>query len=374
MNFLTFIFKNLLRRPARSLLTIVGLAVAIGGVVSLVGVATGFERSFMDVYTSRDVDMVVNRAGGSETINNTLPQQLGDRIAKLPGVQQVIGGLLDALSFPEHNIIGAIVNGWAPDCPLFNRLTLLSGRQLQDGDQKKAMLGRVLAANLHKKIGDTVQLYAQDFEVVGIYESPVVFENSGAVMLLDEMQKQMNRPNEISGFTVTVKKPIDEKGMDELRQRIEALQPNIKATPSAEFVKNVTQIRVARAVAWLISAIAVFIGGIGMLNTMIMSVFERTKEIGTLRAIGWKKARIVRMVIGESLILSVVGAALGSIAGAALAKVVGLLPAAAAVTQGNVAFPVFIQGFAVALVVGLVGAIYPALWSANLLPTEALRR
>jgi putative ABC transport system permease protein len=374
MNFLTFIFKNLLRRPARSLLTIVGLAVAIGGVVSLVGVATGFERSFMDVYTSRDVDMVVNRAGGSETINNTLPQQLGDRIAKLPGVQQVIGGLLDALSFPEHNIIGAIVNGWAPDCPLFNRLTLLSGRQLQDRDQKKAMLGRVLAANLQKKVGDTVQLYAQDFEVVGVYESPVVFENSGAVMLLDEMQKQMNRPNEISGFTVTVKKPIDEKGMDELRQRIVALQPNINATPSAEFVKNVTQIRVARAVAWLISAIAVFIGGIGMLNTMIMSVFERTKEIGTLRAIGWKKARIVRMVIGESLILSVVGAALGSIAGAALAKVVGLLPAAAAVTQGNVAFPVFIQGFAVALVVGLVGAIYPALWSANLLPTEALRR
>src|SRR6185295_10156922 len=142
------IFKNLLRRPARSLLTIVGLAVAIGGVVSLVGVATGFERSFMDVYTSRDVDMVVNRAGGSETINNTLPQQLGERIAKLPGVQQVIGGLLDAVSFPEHNIIGAIVNGWNADCPLFNRLTLLGGRQLQDGDQKKTMLGRVLAANL----------------------------------------------------------------------------------------------------------------------------------------------------------------------------------------------------------------------------------
>ncbi len=64
MYFITFILKNLLRRPARSLLTIIGLAVAVGAVVSLVGVATGFQDSFMQVYTSRGVDIVVQRRRG----------------------------------------------------------------------------------------------------------------------------------------------------------------------------------------------------------------------------------------------------------------------------------------------------------------------
>src|SRR5690606_7758613 len=105
-----------------------------------------------------------------------------------------------------------------------------------------------------------------------------------------------------------------------LRQRIEALGEDVEAMPAADFVRNVSQIQVGRAVAWLISAIALFIGAIGVLNTMVMSVYERTREIGTLRAIGWSKSRIVRMVLGESLLLSIAGGIAGSAAGVGLAK------------------------------------------------------
>ncbi len=317
MNFFSFILKNLLRRPARSMLTIVGLAVAIAAVVSLVGVATGFERSFIGLYSQRHVDIVVNRKGGDEALQNTLPEQLQSRIEKVPGVQQVVGGLVDAASFPKEGLIGVIVNGWAPDCPLYKELKVLEGHRLQAGDSGKVMIGRVLAANLHKKVGDLVDFYGKPFKVAGIYESPIVFENGGAVMLLSDQQENMNRPNEISGFTVTVKRPMTEQQVDEVIEKIKALQPGIQVKRSTDFVKNVNQIRVSHAVAWMTSAIALFIGAIGMLNTMVMSVFERTKEIGTLRAIGWRKSRIVRMVLGESLVLSVVGAIVGSAAGTA---------------------------------------------------------
>src|SRR5262249_50302352 len=111
-----------------------------------------------------------------------------------------------------------------------------------------------------------------------------------------------------------------------------------------------------------------------MLNTMIMSVFERTKEIGTLRAIGWRRSRIMGMVIGESVLLSVGGAVLGCAAGVLMAKLLTNLPVASGLVGGKVGTPLLIQGFIVALLVGVAGAIYPALWSANLLPTEALRR
>ena len=115
MRFFTFVCKNLLRRPARSLLTIVGLAVAVAAVVSLVGVATGFERSFIGMYEKRGVDLVVQRAGGGEErLNNGLPDSLEEKLAAIPGVQQALGGLLDAISFEKQGIYGVLINGWRP--------------------------------------------------------------------------------------------------------------------------------------------------------------------------------------------------------------------------------------------------------------------
>jgi putative ABC transport system permease protein len=375
MYFFTFLLKNLLRRPARTMLTIVGLAVAVGAVVSLVGVSRGFKDSFMKVYESRDVDLVVTRAGGNDKLNAGLPEQLAEPISKIKGVKQVIGGLVDAIDFREQGLLGVILNGWAPDCPLFGELTFLEGRKLTRGDEHKIIIGRVLAANLGKKVGDQIELYgSKDFEVVGVYESPIVYENGGAIVLLSELQTLNNKPNEVSGFTVTAEKPIDDQGLEDLRKRIEALQPGLKATKSRDFVSNVQQIKMISAVAWITSAIALVIGAIGMLNTMIMSVFERTKEIGTLRAIGWRRSRIIQMIIGESLLLSIGGAIVGSVAGVGLVKLLTKLPVASGIVSGEIATPVIVQGFLVAILVGAAGSIYPALWGANLLPTEALRR
>ncbi len=382
MYFFTFLLKNLLRRPARSMLTIVGLAVAVAAVVSLVGVATGFENSFLEVYSSRGVDLVVQRAGGKNNLNNGLPESLREPLEKVKGVKQVVGGLLDTINFRDANLLGVLLNGWPPDCPLFTRLTVLSGRQLQAGDSDRIMIGRVLAANLGKKVGDTIELYGSiPYEVIGIYESPIVFENGGSVVLLSNLQKLMNRndPPEVTGFTIIADDEARKNELKGFAQRIAALPEakemdvQLEATPATEFVKGVSQIKISRAVAWLTSAIALVIGAIGMLNTMIMSVFERTKEIGTLRAIGWKRSRIIQMVIGESLLLSIGGAIVGSLGGIFLVKVLTQLPNASGIVSGHVAAPVIAEGFLVAILVGVFGAIYPALWSANLLPTEALR-
>jgi putative ABC transport system permease protein len=375
MYFFTFLLKNLFRRPARTMLTVIGLAVAVGAVVSLVGVSTGFKDSFMKIYESRDVDLVVTRAGGNEALNSGLPEQLGDPIAKLKGVKQVVGGLVDAIDFRDQGLLGVILNGWPPNCPLFGELKVLHGKLLAPGDEHKIIIGRVLAANLGKKVGDKIELYgSEDFEVIGIYESPIVYENGGAIVLLSELQRLDNKPNEISGFTVSAVKPIDDQSLDDLAERIKELQPGLKVTKSKEFVNNVQQIKMSSAVAWITSAIALIIGAIGMLNTMIMSVFERTKEIGTLRAIGWRRSRIIQMIIGESLLLSIGGAIIGSAAGVALVKLLTKLPIASGIVSGEISTGVFVQGFLVAILVGAAGSIYPAVWGANLLPTEALRR
>jgi putative ABC transport system permease protein len=375
MNFFAFITKNLLRRRTRSVLTIIGLAVAVAAVVSLVGVATGFENSFIGMYDQRGIDLVVQGKGAGTKLNNALPEDYFQKLENIEGVKQVLGGSVDLISFPAEGLISVPVNGWPAGSALYDRLTVISGKKLEAEDKRGVMLGRALAANLGKKVGDPIKIYGRDFTVAAIFESGVVFENGAVIVLLDVMQEQKSEQGKITGFTIQVQKPIDDKQLEKIRQAIEALHPGeVVAKTPGDFVNSIGEIRTARAVAWITSAIALFIGAIGMLNTMVMSVFERTKEIGTLRAIGWKKSRIARMIISESLLLSIGGAIVGSLAGIALTKFLSTLPNGAGFMSGNIPPPVIAQGFAVAMLVGLFGAIYPALWSANLLPTEALRR
>ena len=125
--------------------------------------------------------------------------------------------------------------------------------------------------------------------------------------------------------------------------------------------------------AWVTSVIALIVGSIGMLNTMIVSVLERTQEIGILRAIGWRRGRIVRMILAESFSLSLIGAAVGTCLAAALIFALTQFPAAAGFVRGQVTPGVVLIGILMSLLVGFVGGAYPALRGASLPPTEALR-
>ncbi len=373
MWFLTFVAKNLWRRRTRSLLTIVGVALAIAAAVSLVGVAVGFERSYLDIYKGRGVDLVVQRSGRSEQLNSGLDESLGDSMRALPGVKQVIGGIVDVVSFQQYDLMYVIVNGWAADVPLFDDLKLLSGRRLRAGERGNVMLGKVLAANLGKDVGDTVDLFGRDFNVVGVYESFNVYDNGAVIMLLDELQLLTDRPHQVTGFTVQADRESGNVDLNDLRKRIEELHPGISALPTTEFIANVNQIKMARATSWVTSTIALVLGAIGVLNTMIMSVYERRREIGILRAVGWRPLRVVRMVLGESLFLTLGGAVVGSLAGVAITRFFSHLPVTSGIIQGNIAPEVIAQGFAIALGMGLAGALYPAYWSTRLRPVEALR-
>ncbi|HQU42726.1 MAG TPA: ABC transporter permease [Pirellulales bacterium] len=372
--FLTLVIKNLFRRRQRSLLTTLGIALAVTAVVSLVGISDGFEQSYLDLYAQRGIDLVVQRSGRSEQLASGLDQRLGGRIRRLPGVREVIGGMVDVVSLEEDDPMMVIVNGWPADCPLFDRLTFLSGRSLTSSDRRGVLLGKVLAGNLDKRVGDSIELYGRAFEVVGIFESYNVYENGAVVMLLDVLQKETDRPGEVSGFTVEAEPGAPKQAIDELKGRIEKLEPRLSVLSTSDFVSSIAQIRAARAMAWLTSTVALILGGIGVLNTMAMSVFERTQEFGVLRAVGWRRGRILTMILSEALLLALFGALLGSVGGVAMPLVLSHVRSAAGVIEGRVAPAVVVEGIAIALSMGVIGAIYPAYLAASLRPVEAMRQ
>jgi putative ABC transport system permease protein len=374
MRFLAIIWKNLAGRPLRSALTVLGLAIAVAAIVALIGMSQGFERSFLKLYNTRGGDLVVQHKGGVMQLSSGVDERLGERIKNLPGTGRVIGSLMDVVALEQFDLFAVIVSGWPVDSPVLADVKMISGRRLREGDHKRVMLGRVLAGNIGRHVGDRIEIYAEPMEIVGIFESFSVYENGAIFTLLDELQALMDRPRQVTGFLVQAKPAGDPKAVDDLQRQIAGLDPNIAVDKVPEFIHNVSQIRVARAGAWIASAIAVAVGVIGMLNTMTMSVFERSSEIGTLRALGWPKRRVMVMVLCESALLSCAAAAAGIMVGIVALRALTFWPTVAGFVEGGVPPSVAIEGLFGALLIGALGAAYPAYWAARLWPVEAMRQ
>lgn len=373
MRLITVAWKNLWRRPARSVLTIAGLAIAVAAVVSLVGTAKSLEKSFLDLYARQGTDLVVQRRGGAVQLSKGIPQTFGDRIRALAGVGQVIGGLIDMVAFEDHDLFMVIVNGWEPDCPVLDRVKVATGRRLRAGDEYCVMLGRILAANLGKQAGDTVEIYSQSFQVVGVFESFSVYENGAVFMLMNDLQRQMDRPGQVTGYVVQADPVGDSRTVSAVRQKIEALDPSIAAMPCAEFVSSLNQMRVTRAMSWVTSMIAGLIGSICVLNTMAMTVFERRGEIGALRAMGWKKSRVIKLILSESLLLAAGAAAVGVGCGVTAIAFLSRWHVTSGLVQGDISIEAICDGVFLAAAMAAIGAAYPAYRIASAPPVATLR-
>jgi len=375
MQFSTLIWKNLIRRPVRSGLTIFAVAISIGCVVALVGISTGFKRTFSGLYEAKNLDMIVVRSGQGQRLASTLDQGLAEKFRGVPGIKLVFPGLVDVISFEDQGIYGAVAQGLIMDPRTAASFRVTEGRTLTLEDGKVLLLGSILARNLGKQLHDKVEIFEGEFfEVVGIFDNSNVFENGSMILPLAEMQRMLDRPNQVTGFSIVVDPEFraPEK-MQQIRQAVEAVAPSLSAMPIREHVDTVTEIRAASAMAWLTSVLALVVGTAGVLNTMLMSVMERTKEIGVFRAIGWSSRQVVRMVLTEALLLSLIGAVIGTLGALVIVRILTLLPAVGGFVDGYVPPYVIAQGMVIAVLIGLLGGSLAAMNAARMLPTEALR-
>ena len=155
--------------------------------------------------------------------------------------------------------------------------------------------------------------------------------------------------------------------------RIEALEKDLAVSKSSEYDASEQWSQYLQGFAWGIAAIAILIGGLGMMNAMVMSVLERTREIGTLRAVGWSRRRVVTLILGETVVLSLIGGLVGIALGVGLTELAAAAPGIGGMMEGAYSTGIFIQGLVTALCLGVLGGAYPAWVAANLQPVEALR-
>ncbi len=364
------VWRNLFRRPVRTGLTVLGISVGLATIVAFVALADGYVEQFGSILTRSGSDLTVMQANSADMALSALDEDVGKKIAAVPGVSEVSGTLFSAVQMPGTPYF--LIFGYDPASYAFRHFTLVEGQRLSarasTGRVREIMLGRTASENMKKGVGSTVRIYNTAYKVVGIYETGVAFEESAGLVSLAEAQRLFSKPRQVSLYGIKLDDPAQ---AEQVKRTILARVADVTVSRSAEFAENTQDIQVTRAFAWGISVLSVLAGGIGMMNTVLMSVFERTREIGVLRAIGWKRGWVIDMVLRESLLLSLIGAAVGSALGFGLTRLLaltafgGILPSAFSVR-------LFVQVFVVALLLGAIGGIYPALRAANLRPVEAL--
>jgi putative ABC transport system permease protein len=194
---------------------------------------------------------------------------------------------------------------------------------------------------------------------------------------MPQLQTLSDLGTKVTAFHVRLRPPPSGESADEhllkARHSIEAALPGLKAVPAGERAGNNQLVLLARSTAWGTSLIALFIGALGITNTMAMSVFERTKEIGVLRALGWKRWRVMKMILSEAAALGFVGGLLGLFLGWAALHILAIIPQTSSIGFASIRWEQALQTLAIAVLIGVAAGFVPAWRGAKLSPCEALR-
>lgn len=357
--------QSLFQRSMRTLLTLGTIGLTVGAIISLEAIVQGLAQS-MKVLVG-DVEIMVRQADISDTGLSVLDGRIGDKIEAYSDVQSVSGVIFYAVLLPEANSF-FIVFGYEPNEYAIKRYKVVEGEPLRNNRQ--IILGRSIAESLSKGVGDTIELSGIRYRVVGIYESQIGWEEMGGVMTLRDGQLLMGRPNKVSMYAIKMRNPDQASAVVE---QINSEFPEASAALSSDFVDQMPDFQTTDAMIGGISFMAIVVGGVGVLNTMLMSVFERTREIGVLRSLGWRRRTILGMILSEAFWLGLLGGVAGIAIAFGLTSMMSMAPMFGEVLQPVWEWQMFARSMVVALSLGILGGLYPAYRATRLLPVEALR-
>ena len=365
------VLKNLFRNRLRSLITLLGVALAISAFVGLTSVSSAFKNQMGDIIKSYSIDITVTSRGAPTPMSSSIPVADYDKLQRIKGVRST-----SAL------VVGPVASPWNPYFLLFGvssgesffaKLGIVDGRVFGAG-RKEIMVGQRTAERHNIKVNDTVFITREEsFKVTGIYTSVSRIVDGAVIMDIRDARRILKRTDSVNMAFAQVAFGADPRVVaDEINKSLR----NVTAVRSGEFVNQLRFINTVDVFVWVITVITLITSCFMIMNTFIMAVSERTAEIGILRAVGWTAFMVVKVIVLESIVLCLAGALLGNLlAFGELWCFEKTNPEGLGwLVSTSTSFGIFFESLALALALGVAGALYPALRASRLLPAEAIRR
>lgn len=376
-----FVFRNMWRRKVRTVLTILGIVIGILALTVLAALSARMNqqaRGAVDWFG--DSITVYSEDGGIFGGGTYFQRSKVEDIRALPGVEEATGTLTFALQEGMGFGMPDMIHGYDLAQPYrrIGSLKLAEGRLLQQGDAGKTVLGSTLADKEGVEVGGKVELKDQIFDVVGIFEVTLTSPDNMAFVSLQDAQELLEAsfPAFETGDVVDSVYVYARGGVDDdaLAGLIEEEVEGVEAVTPQELESQVSQFTVIfNAIVLGVGLIALIVGGLSIINTMVMSVSERTREIGLKRAIGADTHSILGEVLLEAALIGFLGGLIGVGLGALMVNLLNKLTSSGGVTIFALTSGVIIGPIIFATFLGALAGLFPALRAARLNPVEALR-
>ena len=369
MPFLGFALANVWSHRARSVGLAAAVAFAVMTVVSLAVTSSGLEESAAAIVSIGKADFTVAQKGTADLLSSTIDPSEQGRIAAVPGVASTVGVLVEIEKINARNPVFVEI-GIAPGQLQGFGVTVVAGRPYGATAAHECMLGWRAASNLGLHVGSRFQANGTTNTVVGLYSTGNSFGDAGAMFPLPAIQGYNRVPGLVT--LVFVKTAPGAKPQEVERQigyRLPELTTIRTASQFGRADRNLTYLKAAVTGSTIL---AVVIGAVIVGNTMLLSVFERTRELGLLRAVGWTRRRIVSLILGESLAVALLGACVGVGLSFAVTTALEQVPALVGILHTNFTAGAFWRALYTALAMTLLGGLYPAVRAALLVPLRAL--
>ena len=383
--------RDLGRRKLRSTLTITGIMIGIMALVVFGSMANKIDalvKGGSEYYKNK---VVVSAKGGSMGLGGVLSTKMADQIAALDGVDVVVAGVDMLLTDDQSGVsmgtpptIDGSVAGADKGRETF-QTTYATGRALTAHDEGSnvVVLGSDLARQDKASVGNTVILRGVPFKVVGILEPTLTAPDNSAMVPLAAAQQLYIKTlpaliadrldvNEIATGLVVYPKPgVDpQKVSDEINAAITGVKP----MTGKDFDQEIgAATSVLNAILIGIGLISLLVGGLSVINTMAMSVAERTREIGIKRAIGASRWRIRREIVTESAVIGLIGGLLGLGLGYVITTLGNDAGRDSATILFDLTFGTAFSAVAFATILGAAAGFIPAWHASRLDPVTALR-
>lgn len=372
--------KNVFRQRTRTFLTVLGVVIGITAVISLGSISEG-----INLMMQNNLELVAGRimvfegeageglAGLMTGIGTSeITDEQIETIISVLGIKDVVPLLVymerKGMMFEAEWFVFGI-NPKNIDYFKGENIRMYDGRELEEGDSEVTIIGKDVANKYNLEVGDYFTVKDMEFEIVGIIERSNTQDIDKAVIVpIQDLQDLLD----ISTYHMVYVIPEDVTEVEEVAEQIEDADENLYTITSKGIARQASQM-IGQITIFTIGmgAIAAVVGGLGVMNTMIMAVLERRREIGVMKAIGATRVLILKQFLLESATISMIGGSVGIMLGV-LGSFVLTIYANGTITM--VVTPILaIGGLLFALCLGLVGGIYPAFKASKLEPVEVLR-